>query len=110
VAPPLSVGGRAVGVTGSSSSPGAAISLASSATSLSPPLLPPSSLSSERRRLVVELHRTTALSLLAGGNCPLQMRFGLHDAAGGGFFLRVRYALLLQIGVFCRCRSGNCWR
>jgi hypothetical protein len=40
---------------------------------------------------VVELRRTTALSLLAGGNCPLQMRFGLHDAAGG-FFLRVQYA------------------
>jgi hypothetical protein len=42
---------------------------------------------------VVELRRTTALSLLAGGNYPLQMRFGLHDAAGGGFFLRVQYAL-----------------
>jgi hypothetical protein len=42
---------------------------------------------------VVKLCRTPGLSLLAGGNCPLQMRFGLHGAAGSSFFLRVPYAL-----------------
>jgi hypothetical protein len=44
--------------------------------------------------LVVELHRTSAaLSLLAGGNCPLQMRSRLHGVARSGSFLRVGYLL-----------------
>jgi hypothetical protein len=71
-----------------SSSHSTAISLASSTTSLFPFLrVRGGRWSSSAAR--------PALSLLAGGNCPLQMRFGLHGAAGSSFLLRVPYALSL---------------